>query len=531
MLTSNVCILKRMKHKISILLFLIAILISCFYTVNATVLSGTLKDTDGNELPDTTIYLADENGNNIEDSNTESDENGHFEFDLDTIDGISNVDENQVRREYINNKFSFNVEGHDSNKIEINNYNYSPKNNVEIVLAYPSNDENALNKMIYIKEQYDYIYRKFSNGYSCDIHLLPYNDETNSILDTAAESMTTLKQENLNYSTIRIVYMYVTKGKSIDVKKTMVEYSALTAPTTMSFVLIPDEQETYNELQSMAFSLPRNEINFPNKTYKRFDIRSFDENLKDIIDKTRTINGTIFEYNALDLEEVDNIEIGDPHDNFATEDMIVTVDADGTTPPGDGTDTTLIKPSDIEINTELECRVYLADGRDITDAVYDITPQMKCINVDKELMQGMTVQVEGKLSVYNNRDTDDEDVEDEITINIDSNLFNMKYDKNCELLSKDAKNEEENWDGLENVAVQKEKIKFKGHDSIYKSIAMSQLITSGIDPEYKIQFRIYDKNNNYVDSSDILKLIVTPPTGGKMCMFPNMLNKMYLSKI
>ena len=324
-----------MKYKISILLFLIVILISSFYTVNATVLSGTLKDTDGNELSDTTIYLTDENGNNIGNSTAKSDENGHFEFDLDIINGISSVDENQVKRLYSNNKFSFNVEGHDSNKIEINNYNYSSKNNVEIVLAYPSNNEDALNKMIYIKEQYDYIYSN-SNGYSCDIHLLPYDDGTNSILDMAAESMTTLRQENLNYKTTRIVYMYVTGDKTTDVKRTMTNYNTPTAPTTMSFVLIPDEKQTYNDLQSMANSLIKNTVDFGNKKFKRFDIRRYDENLKDIIDKTRTINGTIFEYNVSNMKKIGIIEIGDPHDNFATEDMIVTVDADGSTPPGGG---------------------------------------------------------------------------------------------------------------------------------------------------------------------------------------------------
>ena len=115
-------------------------------------------------------------------------------------------------------------------------------------------------------------------------------------------------------------------------------------------------------------------------------------------------------------------------------------------------------------------------------------------------MQGMTIQVEGKITIENiKEDTGDSDA-DKASVDVYCNLNKLNYDENCKLLSEDDINADKNWKVTtqENIA-ENEGIEIDIGSNIELNIAMSQLITSGIDPEYTMNFAVKDssRKNKY----------------------------------
>ena len=207
----------------------------------------------------------------------------------------------------------------------------------------------------------------------------------------------------------------------------------------------------------------------------------------------------------------------------------------GETPPPD--------PQFEIVSGEVNARVILADGRDISKDINEISTQKnyKYINVDKELMQGMTVQVEYKVKIKNIKDSDDDgdgnidDEEKKARGTVNATITKLNYDENCKLFSEDnTTNKDKLWEkntSESNKAFQDIEITENGNE-IDLTIVTSQLISTGMDPEYEVQFIVKDENDVMANNSNngICKFLVYPPTGTTKVLFPNLLNKMKLSR-
>lgn len=491
-----------MKHKIVFLSIVIGICLSCFQTVKATVISGHLKDSSGDDMPNATIYIENDSGSKFD---KQTDGNGYFEFDLDDY-GLAST--NDYRHSYGN--FSFQVDGQEIDKIVQDNYSYTTNKNVEVLALCPQNDENALNKIININEQLYYIFNAQSgygtNNYTFTCKMYDNENET----DILEKNRASFQNNTQNVGNIRIMIMYVKEEQLLSTKAFIGREDSDNG--WASFILIPEDKDNIKDnLKDRISNMIWNKK--ASNQFTKFDVVE-DTSLRNAMDKVRTIYGDVFYENKNGTNEITNnsIEIGDPHNNFSTEDMTIYVKGDDVTPP-----TLPVTPStpisnDIEIKeVSLQYKIILADGRDISQDVFALGPnnitddQLYKIDVDKELMQGMTVRLEGKIKIANNNP------DDTVTATVASDIDNMKYDENCELISKDEKNIDQGW----NMPDSDEPNKVATYVTLAPgeekeiSIAMSQLITSGIDPEYVMYFGI--------ESGEIkmCKLSVTPPTGRK----------------
>ena len=201
------------------------------------------------------------------------------------------------------------------------------------------------------------------------------------------------------------------------------------------------------------------------------------------------------------------------------------------------------------VGEEVNAKVILADGRDISTDIHDIInnpgipdnqKNYKYINVDKELMQGMTVQVEYKITIENIKDSDDDgdgnidDEEKKAKGTVNATITKLNYDENCKFFSEDnTTNKDKLWEkntSESNKAFQDIEIDEKGNQ-INLTIVTSQLISTGMDPEYEVEFEVVDENGNKtINNFGTCKFLVYPPTGTIKAMFPNILNKMKLSR-
>ena len=305
-----------MKYKIGILLFLIVILLSCFYTVNATVLSGTLKDTNG-ELSGTTIYLTDESKNDI--YSAETDDDGKFEFDVEISDG----------------KYSFRVDGYNLDGIEQKEYSYSPQRDVEILAIYPQDDDIAQKKVNEINEQLNYIYS--TSFYNYKFSYIEYDGNSTNVIE---KNINKFESSLSNSSITKIMIAFINENSWDNTNDFMESLDNLSVATSATFVLVPDNDIIKEKLEIKLQSMEFNKIGSPprSRNFTKFTVTDVKEdmNSNSTVKEIAGLDGTIYSINSNGTNIInDYFTIGDPNDNFTLEDMTVVMD-DGSTPHEDG---------------------------------------------------------------------------------------------------------------------------------------------------------------------------------------------------